>query len=250
MARTTILDRGASSATWISAICQVIAVSLLVLAAGIWAYGWFGPPGWSANNGDLTIYTDATRRLLAGEGWYLERQLGGPYDIAWGDVLYPPASAWFFAPWLVLPGWTFVAIPLGITAWAIWRLQPAPWTWPLMALCLLWPMTGLKVLSANPNVWVTAAIALGALYGWPAAFVLLKPSLAPFALIGIRSRSWWLVAGVLVLLSLPLLAATLEYPRVILDSRGGGIGYSLWDVPLVLVPVIAWLGRARVARPD
>lgn len=223
-----------------------ITVALLLLTVYVWAFGWFGPPNWRANNGDLTIYTDATRRLLNGGGWFLPRQLAGPYEIAWGDVLYPPAAAWFFAPWLVLPGWTFVVIPAAITGWAVWRLRPAPWAWPLMALCLLWPVTGLKVLSANPNVWVTAAVALGALYGWPAALVLLKPSLLPFALLGVRSRAWWGVAAGLAVLSLPLLGATLAYPGVILSSHNpDGFLYSLVDVPMVLIPVIAWLGRAR-----
>lgn len=223
----------------------LVTLLLLAAAAWLWAFGWFGPPNWRANAGDLTIYTNATARLLGGGYWYLDRQLV-PYEIAWGDVLYPPAAAWFFAPWLVLPGWTFVAIPAAITAWAVYRMRPAWWAWPLMALCLLWPVTGLKVLSANPNVWVMAFAALGALRGWPAALILLKPSLLPFALFGIRSRAWWIVAAGLALLSVPFLAETLAYPAVILRSHNpDGFLYSLADVPLILIPVIAWFTGSR-----
>ena len=60
-----------------------------------WTRVWFN---------DLQVYRDATARLLAGDGWYLQRQLGGPYQIQFGDVLNPPVTAWFFMPWLVLPG--------------------------------------------------------------------------------------------------------------------------------------------------
>lgn len=229
---------------WWTVVCITLTGVLLVMAAYVWAYGWFGPPSWRLNYGDLTIYTDATRRLLAGGSWYTERQLHGPYPIEFGDVLYPPVSAFFFAPWLVLPGWTFVVIPGAIVAWVVYRHRPAMWAWPLIALCLLWPMSGLKTLSANPNTWVAAAVALGTVYGWPAAFVLLKPSFLPLALFGIRDRRWWIVAGALAVLSLPLPAMTLEYPRVVLDAQGGGIGYSLPDLPFVLIPVIAWAARS------
>ena len=87
--------------------------------------------------------------------------------------------------------------------------------------------------------------------GWPSTLVLLKPSLFPFALIGLRRRAWWAQLGLLGLLSLPVLYLTLIYPRVILDSRGGGLLYSLDDVPLLLLPVIAGVaaGKLRPGRP-
>jgi hypothetical protein len=73
---------------------------------------------------------------------------------------------------------------------------------------------------------------------------LLKPSLAPFALAGIKSRAWWVGLVVLGLASLPFLADTLLWPRVVLDASGGGILYSLSNVPLMLIPGVAWLGSA------
>ena len=63
--------------------------------------------------------------------------------------------------------------------------------------------------------------------GWPLTLVLLKPSLAPFALPGIHRRSWWIVLGLMGLAILPFWELALLYPQVILDSRGGGLLYSV-----------------------
>lgn len=221
------------------------ALAIIALTAAFWAYGFLGPPAWRVGYPDLTVYTDATRRLLGGGGWFLARQMNGPYAIVQGDVLYPPVAAWFFAPWLVLPPWTFSAIPVAITAWAVWQLRPAPWTWPLIALCVMWPMVPLKTLRLNPSVWLMAATAMGLLYRWPGAFIALKPSLLPFAVIGIRSRGWWAAAALLVLASAPVVADTLRYPGVVLNAQGGGLMYSLPDVPFLLIPIFAWLGSER-----
>lgn len=217
---------------------------LFVLVAAEWWYGWT-VMGWSRNYGDLTIYTDATRRLFAGGSWYLERQLSGSYPLAFGDVLYPPVASLFFAPWLVLPGWSFVLVPSLIVAWLLADWQPSPWGWFAIGCLLLYPTSGLKLLSANPSVWIAAFVGLGLRYRWPGALVLLKPSFLPLALIGIRSRGWWAVVIGLAVLSLPFLGETLRWPVVALDAQGAGIGYSIGDLPLVLVPVVGWLGRDR-----
>ena len=47
-------------------------------------------------------------------------------------------------------------------------------------------------------------------------------------------------------MSLPFLRETLLYPQVILDSRNpDGALYSLSDVPMMAIPIIAWLGQTR-----
>ena len=159
--------------------------------------------------------------------------------------MYPPVLAWFLVPWLVLPAWTFIAIPVAILAWHIVAARPAPWTWPLIALGLTYPITLVHGGFANPTLWMAAFAALGLRFAWPGALILLKPSLLPFALIGIRSRGWWLVARGPRIASLPFLAETLIYPRVVLDAQGGGLLYSGLVIPFMLVPVVAWLGRRR-----
>ena len=54
----------------------------------------------------------------------------------------------------------------------------------------------------NTSMWIVAA-AFGAPYGWPSVFVLLKPTLLPFALLGAKKRGWWLGLAVLLVASLP-----------------------------------------------
>jgi hypothetical protein len=224
-----------------------LASAILIAALGIAGFllslhntGW--PNFWFR---DLDVLTDATRRLFAGESWYLERQLHGAYQHQFGEVLYPPVVAWLFVPWLILPAWTFIAIPVAILAWHIVSARPAPWTWPLIAFGLTFPITLVHAGYANPTLWMAAFVGLGFRFGGPAALVLLKPSLLPFALIKMRSRAWWAVVAVVALASLPFLSQTLDYPRVLLDARGSGMLYSALVIPFMLVPVVAWLGRRR-----
>jgi hypothetical protein len=196
---------------------------------------------------DLRIYTDATARLLAGGDWFLPHQ-SEPYVVSHGDVLYPPVTAWFFAPWLVLPAWTFVVAPVAIVGWFVWSCRPGPWAWPFLTAFALYPNTLLYVYYGNPGLWVVAFVALALRYHWPGALVLLKPSMAPFALIGIRSRGWWLTTAALAVLCLPVLAETLAYPGIVLRSSGG-LGYSLGSYPMTLIPLVAWVARRPAAAP-
>lgn len=230
--------RGSLIAAGLAVLIAGIGIGVFVL--GLANVGW--PDFWFD---DLRVLTEATAGLFAGEGWYLDRQLQGPYQHVFGEVLYPPVAAWFFLPWLVLPAWTFVAIPVAIIAWHVIDARPAPWTWPLLAFGATFPITLIYAGYANPTIWIAAFAALGLRYHWPGALVLLKPSLVPFALIGIRSRGWWVCVALLALGSLPFLELTLQYPRVVFDMRGGGLLFSSLGLPIMLVPVVAWLGRRR-----
>jgi hypothetical protein len=78
-----------------------------------------------------------------------------------------------------------------------------------------------------------------------APFVLLKPSLAPFALFGIHRRSWWVGAAVLVALSVPFGALWADWFASVVNSRGGGLLYSSLEAPMLLLPLAAWVGRRR-----
>lgn len=196
---------------------------------------------------DFQLYRDAATRWLAGGGFYQAYQLAGPYDISAGDILYPPVGLWLFVPFAALPSaiaaplWW--AVPIGITAWAVLRLRPRPLVWPLIALCLAWPTTPLKVWTGNPVIWAVAAVALGTIYRWPSVFALLKPSLFPFALFGANRRSWWVALAVLGVLSLPFGAMWADWVTSVVDSRGGGILYSTLEIPMLLLPLVAWIGR-------
>jgi hypothetical protein len=225
-------------------VCVALAVVLLALFAAEIAYGWTSDLNWRAAAGnDLAIYTTATESLLRNGQWYLERQLHGPYPLLYGDVLYPPVTAFAFAPWIVLPFVVYLAIPIVVVAVLIATWRPAPWTWPVMAACLLYPMTPLKAIAGNPVLWMAMFLALGLRYRWPAALILLKPSLGPFALVGLRYRRWWMVAALIALGSLPFGSMSVLWPSVVVNAIGAGPLYSLNEVPMMLVPVAAWLGR-------
>jgi hypothetical protein len=192
---------------------------------------------------DFDLYMNATSRWLAGGSFYEPYQLAGPYPIRMGDVLYPPNILLLTVPFMVLPAILWWAIPLCVTAWAVWRLRPAPVSWPFIAFCLFWPPFVARMVAGNPVMWVLAFLALGCLYKWPSALVLLKPSLFPFALIGVRSRSWWIALAVGVLVSLPFAAMWIDWIVVLVNSTEGGLLYSLQDVPILLLPIIAWKMR-------
>lgn len=200
---------------------------------------------------DVVLYRDAAARWLAGGPFYEPRQLAGPYEIVPGDILYPPVGLWLFVPLALLPTIPALVlwwgIPTAIVTLVVARLRPRPAVWPLMALCLAWPTTPLKIWTGNPVIWCVAEVAVATLWRGAAAFALLKPSLAPFALFGIRRRAWWVGFGAFVALSVPFTTMWLDWVTTVVDSRGGGPLYSSLEAPMLALPLVAWLGR-RVAH--
>lgn len=211
-----------------------------------------GPPGF-----DLETYLGATRRFLGGGGFYPDYQLAGPYTIGTREILYPPIALVLLIPFTVLPALLWWVIPLGITGWVIAWHHPSRWGVALM-LALLVPPAPLDfhfsdalklIVTGNPGMWAMAAIAAGTRWAWPGALVLFKPSLLPFAAIGIRTRAWWSTLGVMVGVSVVLLPLMGQYVTVLMNARGprAGLFYSITDLPLMLIPVVAWLTRRRSA---
>jgi hypothetical protein len=204
---------------------------------------------------DYELYRDATTRWFLGGPFYEPYQLAGPYPISAGDILYPPVALWLFLPF-TLPGeppiLTLIAaawwlIPLGIVVVVVVVLRPRPIAWPLIALCLANPTTLLKIWTGNPVIWSMAAMALAVVGSSRAAapFVLLKPSLAPFALFGASRRSWWLGAALFIALCLPFGAMWADWVTSVRNSQGGGLLYSSLEAPMLLLPLVAWLARTR-----
>ena len=227
---------------------RLIAVVLLVAAAFVWIdlyqivdshrYGFAV---------DFNQYQAHTTRWLETGQLYLARQLAGPTPVQDGDPLYPPIVLYLLLPFRVLPSILWWVIPLAIIGSVIVWLRPRSWTWPLLALILLWPRTPALIYYGNPGMWVDAAIAGGVVLGWPSVFVLIKPSLAIYAPLGIRRRSWWVALGILAIASLPFGTLWVDYATVLRNS-GVPPWYSLLDLPLSLAPVIAWLGRGTPGR--
>jgi hypothetical protein len=194
---------------------------------------------------DLDYYQFVAQRWLDTGVYYTERQLSGPYEVqTLVDNLYPPHALYLFVPFLVLPDILWWVIPLGVVAYVVWWCRPATWMWPVIALILLFPKTPNQILYGNTDMWVTAAIAGGVRWAWPSVFVTFKPSLVFFAVIGIRSRSWWIAAAILVLISLPFLSLWLEYPTVMGNSTAK-FWYSFGNLPFFVLPILAYLGSTR-----
>jgi hypothetical protein len=194
---------------------------------------------------DQHFYRDVAARWLATGQFYLPLQVAGTYHVElMRDVLYPPIALWLFVPFYFLPGWLWYAVPVAGLGYALWRLRPAAWAWAVIALIAVWPHTLAVFLFGNTAMWAAALTSLGLVWGWPAPFVLFKPSLAPFALAGFRRRSWWLGLGVMVLACLPLGALWIDYFHA-LQNSDLGLLYALRDLPLMCVPVVAWSGRRR-----
>ena len=197
--------------------------------------------------GDYAIYMEAAHRWLSGGAFYQSWQLAGPYTLEPPAVLYPPYAVPFFAAFSLLPWPAWYLPPLLISAWAVWRLRPGPWT-RVMLLALLTEGFGwLLVVEGNPAIWVTAFLFLVAAGYGTGSWALLKPSLFPLALFGIWQRRWWrglLVPIILGLLTMPMWP---DYVTVLSNARGpqASLFYSQHDLTLVLLPLVAWFGLSR-----
>ena len=206
--------------------------------------------GGAAVGMDYGIYMDRTHDWLAGDGFYRARQLTGqPYEILNGDSFYPPTLLFLLVPFaLGLPAVLWWLIPIAIIAAALVHIRPPMWTWPIMAFALLLPRASLVLVLGNPSLWMIAAAFAGVAWAWPSALLLLKPTLAPFALIGIRHRSWWITLGALVLLSVPFGALWRDYVTALVNAQNArGLEYTLGEWPLMIAPLAAWVGQLTSA---
>ena len=196
---------------------------------------------------DLVYYQDVARRWLETGAYYTDRQLSGPYQQqTLVDNLYPPHALYLFVPFLYLPPILWWVIPLSIVAWVVWWCRPAAWGWPIIAAIVLFPKTPNQIIFGNTDMWVAAAIAAGVRWGWPSTLVTFKPSLFFYALIGIRTRGWWIAAVALAVISLPFLSLWLVYPVAMSNSTASGqFTYSLSNLPFFSLPIVAWLVSSR-----
>ena len=223
----------------------IFGLALLTLGVEIWSTIAFRiteiPYG-----ADLRIYLDATSRFLSGGSFYQPEQLAGPYLTTVGNVLYPPPSVLLFAPFLVTPIIVWWVIPIAIVTAVVWKYRPTTLGLAAILVALACPYSLPLLTMGNPVIWVSAAVACATIYGWPAVFALIKPSLAPFALAGLWARSWWVALVGLAVASLPFAPMWDDYFLVLTNLRRDlPMLYSLGDVPLVLIPLIAWYARTR-----
>jgi len=250
--RARVVVNRSDPARWSTSLAWLAAAAIAaVLVAELYLGFTIRPSAFSSGLGfDYNLYMEAASRFLQGGSFYLPYQVAGPYDVVAREILYPPISLALLIPFTALPAVLWWAIPLGLTAAvAVWH-RPSPWGWALILALLALPAPvpwalG-SIVAGNPAMWAMALLAAGTRWDWPSVFVLLKPSLLPFAFFGARSRSWRLALVVLVLASLFLLPLDLEYISVLQNARGVGLFYSASNLPLMLIPLVAWLARRRI----
>lgn len=195
--------------------------------------------------GDYWFFRSIAERWVETGALYGAHQLDGPYAAALQvDNLYPPHALLLFLPMLVLPAVLWWIVPIGITAWVIAWLRPAWWSWPLLALLAVWPKTVVAVIWGNTDLWIIAFVAAGFRWGWPAALVSVKPVFLPLAVIGVRSRSFWVAIAALAASVVVMLPLWLDYVTAMRNLTISPT-YSLWSVPSFLLPIAAWLVRRR-----
>jgi hypothetical protein len=237
MSRTTFAARAATMA-------------ILVVAAFEWGVRtWAAVLNAPAVLGlDARFYMDRTASWLAGTGFYQPWQLTGqPYVVEPGAVTYPPTALLLFTPFaLGLPMVLWWAVPLGVIGAVLIRSRPPVLTWPLLALVLIYPRTWVVVALGNPSMWAIAAGVAGTVWGWPAAFAVLKPTFAPLALIGIRWRSFWITAAGLLAVSVLFGSMWSDYVTALrYATTSRGVEYLLGEWPIALVLIFAVTARGR-----
>jgi hypothetical protein len=206
-------------------------------------------PDLSASIGvDYQIYMSAATRWLHGETYFFAFQLAGPYHIIGGEVLYPPVILWLLVPFTFLPAVLWWFVPVVLTLAAVRRMRSKPLGWAVAAFIMVLPIAQEPILWGNPVMWLVPAVAWGLFLGWPAAAVVVKPTLLPFLLAGlVRPRALVLGLIAMALLSLPFgIQVSLDWIMAIQNSDLP-LTYSIRQFGLLLVPVVLYLsGEASV----
>jgi hypothetical protein len=227
-------------------LARVVAVDLtivLLVVVGAWEMVTVIAPLQPQIGGDLAFFQGAARRWLETGVLYLPHQLAGPHEVVLQvDNLYPPHALLLFLPFTILPAVLWWIIPIGVTAYVIARLRPATWSWPLLAVLLLWPKTIVGVLWGNTDMWIVAAVAAGLWWRWPVILVTIKPFFAPYALLGVGSRWFWVATALIGAVSLAMLPLWLDYAKVVTNVSISS-EYLLRSVPTTFIPIVAWLAR-------
>lgn len=196
---------------------------------------------------DAYVYSSIGAHFLETGQAYFPSQ-SHAYEGAGVVNIYPPTALYLFVPASLAPRVLWWIVPLAVIGWSLYRLRPAWWAWPIMALGCTLPLSGPSVPVAlvygNTLMWTMAAVFSAAAFrpgtGWMA---MIKPTefllALPFAL-----RSWrgLVIALVLAAVLLPLWFDWLTAMR---NMQGFTPLRGIWAWPALAIPIIAWLSRTR-----
>ncbi len=204
---------------------------------------------------DFRGYLMGFDRWIATGSPYTALQLAGPYrvydlpvDAVW---LHPPPFLLMLAPFRAVPILWWI-VPVGVVGYCLWTWRPSPLGWALVLLCAAWPRTAGALLLGNSDIWVAAGVAAGLQWGWPAVLILIKITFAPFALVGIRRRSWWIALAALAAVTVLMLPLWLQWLTALENGEDLSLLYSLPNLPTALLAMVAWVtrrGPSRASRP-
>lgn len=203
---------------------------------------------------DYSFYRDLAMRWLATGEFYAPHQLAGPYVAVLtgqggaGDNLYPPAALILFVPFAYLPAIVWWAVPIAVTLYVIRDFRPSPLGVCVMLALLAWPRAIGAYWFGNTDIWAVAGVAGGLRWGWPAMLLLIKPTLAPIALVGARHRSFWLAIALLLVFLLVSYPMWLDYATAI-SNVSVPWSYSLGSLPLLLIPLVARFAAGEGQSP-
>ena len=225
----------------------VVAGSLAVVAVQVLLFvvGWIADHDAIPLGLDWLGYRAGFERLLASGTPYAPFELAGPFTPEHLDFIHPPNALVLFAPFAVLPQpldyLLWIGIPIAIFCFL---LRGLPWwAWPAVAVLSTTNSLQYPILNGNSSLFMTAIFGLGFRYGWVVGLLAMKPTLAPLAVVALRtSRRAIAVAigiGVVpVLLTLPWWS---DYLAVARNMEGIPLTYSVSNYSLIALAALPWL---------
>ena len=231
----------------------LIGGSLLAIDISMWLYARTYGFEIPAPGVDLRLYVGAAANWAATGGWVWPYQLAGPYEV-WSayplPILYPPPMIPLFLVFGVIPAALWWVIPICATFAVVAHHRPDPHAWPLLLGLLIFPGTLQVIWVGNPTMWIVLGIALATI--WPAAgpWALLKLTLAPFALVGIRRRGWWIGLVAFGIWCLPWIGMLPDYLTALSNARvHAPLLYSAPQALACLIPLAASSAAMRKPNP-
>jgi hypothetical protein len=222
------------------AIATVLLLGAAFRFVAVWTHTFWQALGPS----DLVHYLLAAQRWLDTGTPYVASEVAGSFQYGGLTFLHPPIALPFFALFLVLPIQLFWVVPLTTFTWLVLSERPASWTWPLIAAALVIYPVGQAIYAGNTDMWAWAFFAAGVRWGWPLAFLAIKPSLAVMGFVGIRDPSTRRAALLMAIACVPFGGLWIDWLHVLANSPGSLL-YSAHNAWMFAIPLVARIGSRR-----